>query len=99
MLEQQSCLELVADPRDITQSMEVQMRAVQSGDNPSQMANRLSPAARADLERVTSNLRNLDPEQKHAALTFTSALASLLMLPPERPETSESIAAPNTRQA
>jgi hypothetical protein len=81
------------------EEVEMHMRAVQPGDHPSQMINRLSPGARADLERVTSNLRNLPPEQKHAALTFTSALASMLMLPPERSATPEPISAPSTRQA
>jgi hypothetical protein len=79
--------------------VEMQMRAMKPGDGPGQLTNRLSLSARADLERVTSNLRNLGPVQKHAALTFTNALTSLLMLPPERPETPDSSMAPHTRQA
>lgn len=77
--------------------VETQLHAVQPGDGPGQLINRLSPSARADLEHVTSNLRNLGPEQKHAALTFTNALASLLMLPPERPQPAESLATTQTR--
>jgi hypothetical protein len=79
--------------------VETQMRAVRPGDGPGQLVNRLSSSARADLERITSNLRNLGPEQKHVALTFTGALASLLMLPPDRSEPAESAMAPHPRQA
>lgn len=79
------------------EEVETQLYAVQPGDGPGQLINRLSPSARADLENVTRNLRNLGPEQKHAALTFTNALATLLMLPPDRPEPAESSATTQTR--
>jgi hypothetical protein len=72
------------------EEVEMHMRDAQPGEGLGQLANRLSPSARADLERITRSLRNLPPEQKHTALTFTSALASLLMMPPEASENPES---------
>lgn len=79
------------------EEVETQMHGARPGDGLGRLVNRLSPAARADLHRLSTNLRNLGPEQKQAALTFTGALASLLLMPPERSETPESAALPQTR--
>jgi hypothetical protein len=71
-----------------------QMRRARPGEGFGRLAERLSPAARADLERVTKIFRALDPAQKRAALTFAGALASLAMLPPEPPRNPQPPARP-----
>jgi len=50
------------------------------------LAGQVSPAASADLHRMTRIFRNLDPQTKRATLTFAGALAALAALPAETSE-------------
>jgi hypothetical protein len=79
--------------------MEMHMRSAQPGDGLGRVASRISSEARADLERITRTLRNLDPDQKHAALTFANAMASLVMLSPEKPEQATQAEPPRTGES
>jgi len=72
------------------EEVEMHVRDARVGDGLGRLTDRLSPAARSDLLRLTRIFRELDPTQKRAALTFAGALASLAMLAPENPDNSSS---------